>query len=70
MPLQIYRRCLAPWTEYCQFGLNASQSHTCGNKETVNKVVDWQSRPLNPIYPIVYLACIVLKIRQGKQVIN
>ncbi len=30
----------------------------------------WQSRPLDPIYPIVYLDCIVVKIRQDKQVIN
>ena len=33
-------------------------------------VVEWQSRPLDAIYPIVYLDCIVVKIRQDKQVIN
>lgn len=33
-------------------------------------VTEWQSRPLDPIYPIVYLDCIVLKIRQNKRVIN
>lgn len=33
-------------------------------------VVEWQSRPLDPVYPIVYLDCIVVKIRQDKQVIN
>ena len=33
-------------------------------------MIEWQSRPLEPIYPIVYLDCIVLKIRQDKQVIN
>lgn len=33
-------------------------------------VVEWQSRPLDSVYPIVYLDCIVLKIRQNKRVIN
>lgn len=33
-------------------------------------VVEWQSRPIYPAYPIVYLDRIVLKIRQNKRVIN
>ena len=33
-------------------------------------VVEWQNRPIDPVYPIVYLDCIVLKIRQHKSVIN
>lgn len=36
----------------------------------IDEVIEWQSRPLDPVYPIVYLDCIVLKIRQDKQVIN
>ena len=36
----------------------------------IEQVVEWQSRPLDAIYPIVYLDCIVVKIRQDKQVIN
>jgi len=36
----------------------------------IEKVIEWQSRPLDPVYPIVYMDCIVLKIRQDKQVIN
>lgn len=36
----------------------------------IGQVVEWQSRPLDPVYPIVYLDCIVVKIRQDKQVIN
>ena len=36
----------------------------------IDRVVEWQSRPLDPIYPIVYLDCIVLKVRQDKRVIN
>lgn len=33
-------------------------------------VTEWQSRPVDAVYPIVYLDCIVLKIRQNKRVIN
>jgi putative transposase len=36
----------------------------------MEKVIEWQSRPLDAIYPIVYLDCIVLKIRQDNRVIN
>jgi transposase-like protein len=36
----------------------------------LEKMVEWQSRPLDAVYPIVYLDCIVLKIRQDKRVIN
>ncbi len=36
----------------------------------MDRVLEWQSRPLDDIYPIVYLDCIVLKIRQDKRVIN
>lgn len=36
----------------------------------IEQVVEWQARPLDPVYPIVYLDCIVLKIRQDKLVIN
>jgi transposase-like protein len=36
----------------------------------IEQVVEWQNRPLDAVYPIVYLDCIVLKIRQDKRVIN
>jgi len=36
----------------------------------MEQVVEWQNRPLDAVYPIVYLDCIVLKIRQDKRVIN
>jgi transposase-like protein len=36
----------------------------------MERVTQWQSRPLDPVYPIVYLDCIVVKIRQDKRVIN
>ncbi len=42
------------------------ESHRCRN----HQVVEWQNRPLDAIYPIVYLDCIVLKVRQDSRVIN
>ncbi len=36
----------------------------------LERVLEWQARPLDDIYPIVYLDCIVLKVRQDKRVIN
>jgi transposase-like protein len=36
----------------------------------IEQVVEWQSRALDSVYPIVYLDCIVVKIRQDKRVIN
>jgi len=36
----------------------------------LERVIEWQSRPLEAVYPIVYLDCIVVKVRQDKQVIN
>ena len=36
----------------------------------IEQVVEWQSRPLDAVYPIVYLDCTVLKIRQDNRVIN
>jgi transposase-like protein len=39
-------------------------------ERVMDEVIQWQSRPLDSVYPIVYLDCIVVKIRQDKQVIN
>jgi len=36
----------------------------------IDQVVEWQSRPLDAVYPIIYLDCIVVKVRQDKRVIN
>lgn len=36
----------------------------------MEKVQEWQDRPLDEVYPIVYLDCIVLKIRLDKRVIK
>lgn len=52
---------------------NADVSPTLISKVTeavIDEVIEWQSRPLDAVYPIVYLDCIVVKVRQDKHVIN
>ena len=34
----------------------------------MGRVTEWQARTLEPIYPVVYLNCIVVKIRENQQV--
>ncbi|WP_016255850.1 IS256 family transposase, partial [Yersinia pestis] len=34
------------------------------------QVTEWQNRPLDALYPIVYLDCIVVKVRHNGSVIN
>lgn len=36
----------------------------------IDEVIEWQSRPLDSIYPILYLDCISVKIHQDNRVIN
>lgn len=36
----------------------------------LEQVIEWQNRPLDAVYPIVYLDCINLNIRQDKRVIK
>lgn len=38
--------------------------------KVMDDVMAWQNRHLDPIYPIVYLDCIVVKIRESGRVIN
>lgn len=53
------------------YGADASPSLISKVTDAViEEVVEWQSRPLDAVYPIVYLDCIVVKIRQDKRVIN
>ena len=52
---------------------NADISATLISKVTnavIEEVNEWQNRTLDSIYPIVYLDCIVVKIRQDNRVIN
>ncbi|MCZ4263062.1 IS256 family transposase [Limimaricola sp. G21655-S1] len=39
-------------------------------ERVIEQVHEWQNRPQDPLYPIVYLDCIVLKIRENQRVIN
>ncbi len=51
----------------------AEVSHTVISNVTesvMDEVVEWQNRPLESVYPIVYLDCLVVKVRQDKRVIN
>jgi len=36
----------------------------------MGRVTEWQARALEPIYPVLYLDCIVVKIRENQQVIK
>ena len=38
--------------------------------KVLEQITEWQARPLDAIYPIVYLDCIVIKIRDNMRVIN
>lgn len=38
--------------------------------EVIDVVKAWQSRPLDKVYPIVYMDALVIKIQQDKRVIN
>ncbi len=52
---------------------NADVSHTVISNVTesiIEEVKAWQNRPLESIYPIVYLDCIVVKVHQDGRVIN
>ena len=36
----------------------------------LEEVKAWQSRPLDPVYPIVYIDALVVKVRDGAHVVN
>ncbi|MFZ5869605.1 MAG: IS256 family transposase [Actinomycetota bacterium] len=48
------------------------------SRETISKITDavleevkaWQARPLDPVYPIVYIDALVVKVRDGAHVVN
>ena len=48
-------------------------SHTLISKVTksvLEEVEPWQKRPLESIYPVLYLDCIGVKVHQDKQVVS
>ena len=38
--------------------------------EVIEEVKQWQNRPLDTVYPIVFLDCLVIKVRDNGRVIN
>jgi len=51
----------------------ADVSHALISKVTdavIDEVNSWQTRPLDEVYPILYLDCLVIKCHQEKRVIN
>jgi len=53
------------------YGVEVSPTMVSNVTEAVmDEVKAWQSRALDPIYPIVYMDAIVVKIKDNKQVIN
>jgi len=39
-------------------------------EEILDEVRNWQTRPLDEVYPIVYLDCIVIKVKHNQQIIK
>ena len=36
----------------------------------MDEVRQWQNRPLDQVYPIVYVDCLVVKVRENQRVLN
>lgn len=53
------------------YGVDVSPSLISTVTESVlEEVYSWQNRPLDKLYPIVYLDALVVKIKENKQVVN
>jgi len=53
------------------YGVDVSSSLISNVTASVNdEVKAWQSRPLDPLYSIVYLDCLVVKVREDKRIMN
>ena len=53
------------------YGVNVS--HTLVSKVTqsvLEEVESWQKRPLESVYPVLYLDCLNVKVHQDKQVVS
>src|SRR5690554_329033 len=60
-------------TYRCCSNLRSHLSPTLISKVTdavKEQVIEWQNRPLDALYPIVYMDCIVVKVRQDSTIIN
>ena len=36
----------------------------------MESILEWQNHPLDPVYPIIFLDCIVIKVNQNKRLIS
>ena len=36
----------------------------------INEAIQWQNRPLDAIYPVVFMDCIVVKVRDNQPKVN
>lgn len=53
------------------YGVEVSPTLVSRVTDTVlDRVEEWRERPLDDVYPVVYLDCIVLKVREDTRVIN
>jgi putative transposase len=53
------------------YSMEASPTLISNVTEAVmDEVCQWQTRPLEPIYPIVYVDCLVVNVRENQRVIN
>ncbi|MBU1077920.1 MAG: IS256 family transposase [Spirochaetes bacterium] len=73
--LSLYARCQTTQdiaaTLKEMYGVDVSHTLISGVTDLViEEVEQWQNRPLESVYPIIYLDCIVVKVHQDKRVIN
>ena len=53
------------------YGVDVSSSFISTVTDAIlDDVIAWQNRPLDRLYPIVYLDCLVVKVKQDKRIIN
>ena len=53
------------------YGVDVSSSLISNvTASVIDDVKAWQSRPLDALYPIVYLDCLVVKVKEDKRIMN
>jgi putative transposase len=56
---------------YDLYGVEVSPTFVSNVTEAVlDEVRQWQNRPLEALYPIVYVDCLVVKVRENQRIIN
>ena len=53
------------------YGVDISPTFVSSVTDSViSEVQAWQNRPLDPLYPIVYLDCLIVKVKEEGQIVN